>query len=85
MNSSDNSQFNLQQFVDRQKRDAERLSMAAWGVGANHHWFRILPREQQVNKVHEWVDEALEQAAERRAKKSGHAGELLVTQIFRHN
>lgn len=52
-------------------RDLKRLTRAAWGVGITHEWFLKSPYLVQVGKVQEWVDETLEQAAERRARNSG--------------
>ena len=60
--------FDLGAFVGREQRRMERLTRAAYGVGATHAWFRALPRSEQVQKVQEWVEEALEAAAERRAR-----------------
>lgn len=76
VNSSANSS-NLSAFIRSQQRDAERLAMAAWGVGATHPWFRALPRSEQVAKVQEWVSQAVDNAAERRAtawQRNGYCG-----------
>lgn len=58
--------FNLTEFVARAQRRTGRLVRAAYGVGGTHAWFRAAPREHQVEKVREWVEEALQFAAERR-------------------
>jgi hypothetical protein len=60
--------FDIQEFTHREQRRVERLTRAAYGVGATHAWFRAAPRAVQVEKVREWVEEALNHAAERHAE-----------------
>ncbi len=66
-----------EQFWKFKPRDLDRLRMAAWGVGATHAWFRAQPRAAQALSVQDWVDQAMERAAERRAaawQRDGYCG-----------
>ena len=65
--------FRIEQLIAKEQRRMERLVRAAYGVGATHRWFRILPRDAQIAKVQEWVEEALEAAEDRRARSAGTA------------
>ena len=58
--------FDMGNFLARQQRDIDRLTMAAWSTGRNRADFRAAPREEQAEKVRLWVQEALDAAAERR-------------------
>lgn len=60
------SAFNLHQFARREQRRADRLIRAAFGVGHTHTWFCVLTHAAQAAKVREWVEEAQQQAVERR-------------------
>lgn len=51
----------------RYQRDAARLTLAAWGVGGTHAYFRALPRAKQEAKVLEWTQAAMEDAEFRRS------------------
>lgn len=60
--------FNLTDFVTREQRRTDRLVRAAYGVGHTKEWFRAAPRSEQEGYVQVWIDEALDAAAERRAR-----------------
>lgn len=67
-NSHHEAAFNINDFAAREQRRVARLVRAAYGVGHAKEWFRTAPRSTQEEYVQLWVDEALDFAAERRAR-----------------
>ena len=56
--------------VPQRQRDIARLTAAAWATGSNLDTFRLAARTRQIELVECWVNEALEHADERRARKA---------------